>query len=123
MYKHKIVVGLDIDGTITEHPSFFSELTKNQKFHIIVITRRNKGELYSHLNELKEYGIELDDIKFAESNNDKARICIEEGVDIFFEDEDEYIEYVPEDILVLKVRNGGNYCFDANKFLTKTDFK
>jgi hypothetical protein len=34
-----------------------------------------------------------------------------------FDDMDEVITHIPEDVMVFKVRNGGNFCSDSGKWL------
>ena len=65
-----------------------------------------------------ELGIQFDELHFARSLDDKARLCRELRIDVYFDDQDECIQDVGEAITVFKIRNGGNFDFRAKKWLS-----
>lgn len=112
-------IGLDIDGTITEYSGFFADLARVNDFQIYVITGRDPLDHQETLAELQRYDIRHNGVYYAENWEDKARLCQDLGIRIMFDDQDEYIEHMPPDILVMKPRNGGNWNFDKKTWLTK----
>lgn len=115
--KDKIKVALDIDGVIDENREFFSKLSQNPEFDISIVTGRDPKNHTSTVLFLENCKISYNDIHYADTWTDKARICQELGVKVFIEDQDEYIKHLPEGILVLKSRNGGNYNFRRSSWL------
>jgi len=112
-----VAIGIDIDGTIDECPEFFSKLSNAFADATYILTGRDPEDVADTAKDLSEFGISFDTIHHAENWEDKAKICQKHKIRIMFEDQDEYIEHIPEDVLVLKVRNGGNYDFKNGKWL------
>jgi len=118
MKKFKIVV--DVDGTITHAPEFFAELTQRFKpiAEIHIVTARYQIEDESRGNEtekwLKEIGVHFDHLVFT---SEKALYCIEKGIDVVFEDVDEYFKGLPEDVLVFKIRETHNYDWRTHRWV------
>lgn len=77
------------------------------KVHII--TYREKEDRDQTIAQLEEMGIFYDSLYIADSFEDKSRFIAENNIKVFMDDMDEIIRHVPEDVLVLKPRNGGNY--------------
>jgi uncharacterized HAD superfamily protein len=102
-------IGLDIDGTITDKPEFFALLTQNPNFEVHIITGRDKDWNLATIADLAKWGIRYDQIHYADNWLDKGRICAEQGLEIMFDDMDEYIKHIPEPTTVFKIRNGGNW--------------
>ena len=117
-------VGLDIDGTITANPSYFSALTERvyaEGGSVIVITSRldiGYNKMIT-IAELKELSIRHDILHLARPHEEvedpcpypdldlyqqylwqKVHHAINERLDVFYEDEDKVIElfksYVPD---------------------------
>lgn len=61
----------------------------------------------------------FDELHFARSLDDKARLCRELEIDVYFDDQDECIQDVGERTTVFKIRNGGNFDFDERKWLSR----
>ena len=100
-------LGIDIDGTIDENPSFFAHLSHSYPGRVVIITyRKDKAKA---INDVQKYGVYFDDIFLVNSLDDKARVIAEEGVKIYFDDQDECITNIPLDVTVMKMRNGGNF--------------
>ena len=100
-----MVIGLDIDDTITQHPEFFSLLSHalvDAGHRVIIITFREDrqateialeqwnisyNELFtSTLGGCFEYGV----------NEWKAEMCRQHDVDIFFDDDPRVIKHVDQ---------------------------
>src|SRR5690349_16083235 len=64
------------------------------------------------------WGIRYDELHFARSLPDKGRLCRELDLDVYFDDQDECIVGVDERTVVFKVRNGGNFDFQQQKWLS-----
>lgn len=107
----KIKVGLDMDGTITDHPAFFSALSYSDKFEIHIITGRSLDEHKDQtIEELKQYDIKYHAIHFVDAVwEKKGEVCKKLGIQIMFDDMDEFIKHISESTMVFKVRNGGNW--------------
>ena len=90
-----MIVGLDMDGTITKHPDLFRILTKGLKAEghsVHIITCRIEDEFTR--KELSEIGILYDKLHLMPEQNLKRHtvgqwkksVCKREGIDILFED-------------------------------------
>lgn len=116
--KFKILI--DIDGTITHAPEFFSELT--QRFapiaEIHIVTARNIEEDNRRDCETEKYlksnNIHFDHLVFA---SEKALYCVKNGINIVFEDVDEYFKELPDSILVFKIRETHNYDWKTRRWI------
>lgn len=114
-------IALDIDGTISEHPEFFAVLSSSFRaagHQILVLTYRDPERAASTEAQLVQWGVEYDELVFSQSLQGKGRICVSHGVDLFIDDQDECIADVPGHVLVLKVRNGGNFDFDRSRWIS-----
>ena len=100
-----MVVGMDIDDTITRHPAFFSFLAGAllaAGHEVIIITFREDREDTKAL--LEEWNIGYTKLItssieacFEHGVNEwKAAVCRENQVEIFFEDDPEVIQHVDE---------------------------
>lgn len=106
-------IGIDIDGTIDENPQFFGMLSRIWPAAVYIITfRRNPNETQRYLEEL---GITYTELILVNTFEQKAVEIKKRGIGIFFDDMDEVIAEIPENVTVLKVRNGGN--FEDKKWL------
>ena len=98
-------IGLDIDGTITAAPSFFSVIShalKKAGHKIYIITHRFVDE--KTLQELKDYNIFFHDIFSPDSievstvekfDAWKGQKCRELNINIWFEDDPRSIKHAP----------------------------
>lgn len=106
----KIKVGLDMDGTITDFPDFFAALASSEKFEIHIITGRGEEHRQQTIEELNKFGVRYDHMHFVDATWDKkGKICKDLGIQIMFDDMDEFIKHISPDTMVFKVRNGGNW--------------
>ena len=120
--KSFMVIGLDIDGTITRHPEFFSLLSQsmvNAGHKVIIITFRENyratkdylgqcGIAYSELitstlESCFEHGVD----------EWKGVVCRKYGVEIFFEDDLRVIKHIEQSTLCL-VPIDSSHLRDAN---------
>ena len=114
-------VALDIDGTISEHPEFFAVLSSSLRaagHQVLVLTYRDPTRSEVAKAQLAAWGVEFDELVIAPSLEAKGELCGILGVDLFFDDQDECIATVPESVLVCKVRNGGNFDFAKQRWLS-----
>ena len=108
-------LGLDLDGTIDEAPEFFRTLSKVWPGEVFVITYRNdqaKAEA-----DVAKFGIQCDEVILVSSFDGKAEVIANRGISIYFDDQDEMLLNIPENVTVLKIRNGGNYDYEERKWL------
>ena len=113
-------VALDIDGTISEHPEFFSFLSNAlhaQGHEIIIITYRNRSMQAITEQQMVEWAIVYHQMHFVPTLADKGRLCQELAIDVFFEDMDECILPVGAHTIVFKTRNGFNFDFDGQQWI------
>lgn len=114
-------VALDIDGTISDHPQFFSWLTKSLRatgHRVVILTFRDPTRNEQTRSQLASWGVEFDEMVIAESLKAKGELCVKHEIDLFFDDQDECIVDVPESVMVFKIRNGGNFDFDDQKWVS-----
>lgn len=116
---NNLKIGIDIDGTIDATPQsiqFFRLLTKHLFDHaeIFIITNREPGTESSVAQELQELGIQYHHLKIT---GNKASYIIEHGIDILFEDTDEYFLELDEKVTVFKIREDGNFSFDEHRWI------
>ena len=107
-----MIIGFDIDGTITRHLDFFSFLTTAliEKGHkVIIITSRNDKVITD--KDLKGWGIVYSELVVANyaASEDldkwKAEVCIGKGVEVYFEDDPDVINILSKDIAAFMVTN------------------
>lgn len=107
--RHFPSIGLDLDGTIDESLNFFQWLSQSWRGMVYIITyrsNRSKAE-----EDLYKYGIRYDQLILVSSFKQKAAIIQREGIEIYFDDQDEMTADIPENVTVFKIRNGGNFDF------------
>jgi hypothetical protein len=108
-------IALDLDGTIDEAPEFFRLLSESWPGKVYVITYRSdqaKAE-----RDVANFGIRCDEVILVSRFEEKADVVAERGISVYFDDQDEMLMHIPEGVTVLKIRNGGNYDFEARKWL------
>jgi len=114
-------VALDIDGTISEHPEFFAVLSASLRaagHRILILTFRDPEKNTATRAQLAAWGVVFDELVIAGSLEAKGELCAEHEVDLFFDDQDECIASVPERVLVCKIRNGGNFDYDSQQWIS-----
>ncbi|MCC5828118.1 MAG: hypothetical protein JJU36_01600 [Phycisphaeraceae bacterium] len=95
-------IGLDINGTITECPEFFSLLShalRQAGHRVFIVTYRDPDITDCTRQELEEYGVSFDDIYFPRDEEHlpdfKARIADELELDLFIDDMPETFMAMP----------------------------
>ena len=114
-------IALDIDGTISEHPEFFATLSstmRNAGHRVVILTYRDPNRSDATRAELSAWKVVYDDLIFAPSLEGKGELCRELAIDLFFDDQDECIVGVPESVLVFKLRNGGNFDYERQRWIS-----
>lgn len=110
-------LGLDLDGTIDEASEFFSFLSKTWPGLVYIVTFRSDAA--KAVADALSYGIVFDELITVRSLNDKSRVIREKGIKIYYDDQDECLQDIAEDVTVFKIRNGGN--FVGRKWLYSDD--
>jgi len=116
-----MIIALDIDGTISEHPQLFAALSRSFTTAgdtVLILTYRDPANADRTIQELQAWGIQFDEVIYSPSLEAKGEICERLGVNVFFDDQDECLCEVPESVLSLKIRNGGNFDFEEKKWLS-----
>lgn len=111
-------IGIDLDGTITENTLFFHVFSHNWPGRIIIVTFRDDYDKAEQ--DLASLYIKYDELVLAE-DMDKSSIIEKYNIDVYFDDQDEMIKNIPSSVSVLKMRNGGNFDFDENKWIYSED--
>lgn len=114
-------IALDIDGTISDHPEFFSVLSSGLRaagHRVYVLTYRDPARVEATKAQLAGWGVGFDELVIASSLQDKGPLCGKHAIDVLFDDQDECIVAVPETVFVCKVRNGGNFSFARKRWLS-----
>ena len=111
-----IKIAIDLDNTINGSAlsiKFFGVLTNLlcPDHHITILTNREPGTEKEIAEELRKLGISYSDIVITA---EKADYILQNGIEVFFENEDEYYLSLPETVLVFKVREDGNFDFGKN---------
>ncbi|MHC4131282.1 MAG: hypothetical protein ACYSSP_12030 [Planctomycetota bacterium] len=112
-------IGIDLDNTITSSKGsieFFRILTHLliAEHEIYIITNREPGTKGEVAQELEGMGIQYSQTVISDK---KAEFIQEQGVQIFFENEDEYFLELGEEVVVFKIREEGNFDFEKKKWI------
>jgi len=99
------ILGLDVDGVITDRVEIFKTLSNSWPGLVIIVSFRSDYD--KTLNLLNDLGIYFDKLILSPTL-DKSDIINSEKIDIFIDDQDECVQNVNE-ALILKARNGGNF--------------
>lgn len=100
-------IGLDLDGCIDEAPHFFAPLSHLWPASVFVITfRRDYGKAKQYVDT---FGIRYSEIILVSRFEDKAIVIKDKSIGIYFDDQDEILMHIPDDVVVMKIRNGGNF--------------
>lgn len=108
-------LGLDIDGVVDEAPIFFRTLSHCWPGEVYIVSFRS--DRAKAIEFLKSKNIRYDKLFLVSSLEDKARVIVEEGIMIFFDDQPECLKDMPSNRNIMLVRNEGNFDFDEKKWL------
>ncbi|MCO8122620.1 hypothetical protein NHH03_12810 [Stieleria sp. TO1_6] len=103
------ILGLDLDGTITDAPEFFSAWTNSWPGRVVIITYRTDRE--KTIRDLEEHKIRYDDLVLVDRMDGKAAVIAEYGVTMYVDDQPEMLKNVPAGVNVMLFRNEGNFDF------------
>jgi hypothetical protein len=110
-------IAVDLDGTISEYPEFFRVFCRAMRkagCRIYVVTDRPEGTEDVVVEQLEGYGVTYDEIKIT---GEKSRYIVKEGIEVLFDDVDEYFRDLPEGVAVFKIRQKYNFDFDEKRWL------
>ena len=112
-------IAIDLDNTITADRNsalFFRIITHLliPENDIIVISNRDESDRETTEQELSVLGIRCNKLILTEN---KAGYVLKNGINILFEDTDEYFLEIPESVTVFKIREDGNFSFSAGKWI------
>ena len=111
-------LGLDLDGTITEAPEYFSLLKKVWKLagaKVFVISYRN--DLNKAKKDVEQLIGEVDEIILVDSFDAKAAVIKEKNIGVYYDDQPEMMFNIPRGVQVFLVRNGGNFDYDDQRWV------
>jgi hypothetical protein len=116
----KINISIDVDGTLNGSKtamSFFRTMTHllspDPDTHVTILTSREPGTETQIRNELLKMNILYDKLIITDN---KQKYILENDISVVFENEDESMRNLGKEILVLKVREEGNYNFTTYKW-------
>ena len=78
--------------------------------NVVIISFRDDVEKAEA--DLKQLGIEYDELILVDSFDAKATVIANKNVGVYFDDQPEMLKNIPEGVHVLLYRNGGNFDFD-----------
>ena len=115
----KMRIGIDLDNCITANSTsveFFRTLTKAliSDNDISIITNRDPHTMEETEEELSVLGIRFNKIVLT---GDKAGYIREKGIQVYVDDTDENLLNLPENVLVFKIREPGNFDFPEKKWI------
>ena len=109
-------IAIDMDNTIMQCPVFFRVLTQALagQHAIHILTNRDPTRRAETVQELADFGIHYDHLRITA---EKAVYIIDRGIEVFFEDTDEYFLELPESVAVFKMREPGNFNFQTQRWI------
>jgi len=115
----KIAINLDTITASKQSIEFFEILTHLliAEYEIYILINREPNSEQDVANELDYLGIEYSEIVITDN---KAEYIREQGITIFFENEDEYFVEIGEETTVFKLREDGNFDFSEKKWIGST---
>ena len=109
-------IALDLDGTITRFPEFFSTLSHAWPGDVYVITYR--VDLAGAIVDCKKYNIRYTEVMLAPGDDDsKAQLIERLGITAFFDDMPEFTQHVSKRCATFHVRNEDNFDFTDKRYL------
>lgn len=108
-------LGIDIDGVVDEARMFFNMLSHIWPGKVVIVSARSDRE--KAVADLQRFRIRFDKLVLVDSLGAKAAAISAEGISVFFDDQPEALQGIPEHVKVFLVRNGGNFDFAADKWM------
>lgn len=109
-------IGIDIDGTITAHPAFFSKLSLLWDDDVYAVTFRPPNK-QRDLEELQKLGVCVTDILYANQIQDKAVLCEKYGIEVLFDDIPDFLVHCKANMAAFLVRGEMNFDPKARQFV------
>ena len=113
------ILGLDLDGVITDAPTFFSAWTHSWKGKVIIITYRKDRQ--KAIQDLDERQIRYDEVILVDRFDAKAEVIRENKITIYIDDQPEMLRNIGPNVHVMLFRNEGNYDFDTKQWMMSTE--
>jgi hypothetical protein len=113
----KLNISFDLDGTLNGTDSKFFQVITHLLYpqaNIYILTSREPGTEPEIQNELSELNILYDKIIITDEKTAHVKKL---GITVVFENEDEQFQTLPKEILVLKVREDGNYNYKTGRWI------
>jgi hypothetical protein len=95
-------IGLDLDGGIDEAPHFFAPLSKLWPAAVYVVTSRRDYERAKQYFDT--FGIRYSEIILVARFEDKAIVIKDKSIGVCFDDQDEMLMQIPDDVVVMKIQ-------------------
>ena len=89
-------IGIDLDNCITSEQEFFRIITHllHPEYEIHIITNRDESNRQSTIQELEQLRIQYSKLELTAEK--AAAYILNQGINIFFDDTDEYFLQLPE---------------------------
>jgi uncharacterized HAD superfamily protein len=113
--QNNLVLGLDLDGVITEFPDVFRQLTHCWPGRVVVITFRNDSEKASR--DVIASGIRFDEIVLVSSFAEKVQVVRDRNIALYLDDQPEMLRGMPVGTATGLIRNAGNYDFSEGRWI------
>jgi len=111
-------IGIDLDDCITYCPVFFKVMTNTIKnlaeIHIITNREQTPESEANTRNDLDNLEIHYHHLVVTA---DKADYITKNGINVYFDDTDEYFLELPESVTVFKIREPWNFDFEEKKWV------
>jgi len=112
-----INIGLDIDGTITEHPEFYSHLSQSWTAGDVYIVTYRPPDRETDAKELESFGIKFKEILYAKNEDSKAELCEQHDIKVLFDDDPQFLVHCRQPMLALLARNKHNFDYKNKQYL------
>lgn len=113
------VLGLDLDGVITDAPTFFSTWTHSWPGKVIVVTYRKDRS--KAVEDLEQRGIRFDEVVLVDRFEAKAEVIKEKQITVYIDDQPEMLKHIPDGVHVMLFRNEGNYDFEDRRWILSNE--
>jgi hypothetical protein len=109
-------IALDLDGTITRYPEFFSKLSHLWDDDVYVITFRHS--MRTSIEACRKHNIKYKEIILAnKDDDDKAKEIERLGIEVFFDDLPDFLNHAKENVAAFLVRNEDNFDYENKLFI------
>ncbi len=95
--------------------NFFNWISKSWPGKVYILTYRS--DRAKAIRDLARFQIRYDELVLVTSFAEKAVVIKREGIQIYFDDQDEMPKDIDDFTTVFKIRNEGNFDFQQRKWL------